>query len=118
MQAGHGLPSARAGRDPAPRVLSRERPLHSPCRDRIHPSRSSNRAKTGIIGWGLVVGWWLVVGKKRGGKGGGKGEKGGGREGKREKKAGVILPCQNGYYDSNIKVLLIVVQEITILRYH
>ena len=30
----------------------------------------------------------------------------------------VILPCQNGYYDSNIKVLLIVVKEIKRLRYH
>ena len=30
----------------------------------------------------------------------------------------VILPCQNGYYDSNIKVLLIVVEEVKKLRYH
>ena len=30
----------------------------------------------------------------------------------------VILPCQNGYYDSNIKVLLLVVKEIEKLRYH
>ena len=30
----------------------------------------------------------------------------------------VILPCQNGYYDSNTKVLLIVVKEVKRLRYH
>ena len=28
----------------------------------------------------------------------------------------VILPCQNGYYDSNVKVLLIVVKEVKKLR--
>ena len=48
--------------------------------------------------WLVVGGWWLVVGGwwlKKG-----------------EEKRGVILPCQSGYYDSNIKVLLIVVKEI------
>ena len=78
-----------------------------------------NRAKTGIIGWGLVVGWWLVVGKKRGKREGESGKKGrGGKEGKKGEKAGVILLCQNGYYDRNIKVLLIVVKYIEKLRYH
>ena len=54
--------------------------------------------------WLLVGGCWLVVGGwwlKKG-----------------EEKRGVVLPCRNGYYDSNIKVLLIVVKEFKRLRYH
>ena len=61
----------------------------------------------------MVVGWWLVVRKKKEKKGEGEGGKRGGkREAKGGKKAGVILPCRNGYYDNNIKVLLIVVEEV------
>ena len=30
----------------------------------------------------------------------------------------VILPCQNGYDDNNIKLFLIVVKEVRKLRYH
>ena len=57
-----------------------------------------------------MVGGWLL-GKKRE-KGGGERGKKGNREGKRGKKAGVILPWQNGYYNSNIEVLLLVVVKV------
>ena len=50
-----------------------------------------------VVGCWLGVGWLVVVvvvGREKGGKRGGK---------KGRKKRGVILPCQNGYYDSNIE---------------
>ena len=45
-----------------------------------------------VVGWWFVVGGWWLVNR-------------------------IILPCQNGYYNSNIKVLSIVVKVAKKLRY-